>query len=190
MPVRPVLFLCGAMMLFGTGPNSGAEPSDKGLPEKFRRLVPLHTRLGPPRPGDWLVTHPEPGQTYLQYVRSQPVKPDRNRRVIYVQPLGDFTPTQRKIIDLTAEFLGMYFDLPVKVREGLRLDIIPAKARRTHPEWGDKQILTTFVLQQVLAPRLPKDAAVSLAFTTSDLWPGEGWNFVFGQASLSERVGV
>ncbi len=29
-----------------------------------------------------------------------------------------------------------------------------------------------------------------LALTTSDLWPGEGWNFVFGQASLSERVGV
>ena len=23
-----------------------------------------------------------------------------------------------------------------------------------------------------------------LALTTSDLWPGEGWNFVFGQASL------
>ena len=23
-----------------------------------------------------------------------------------------------------------------------------------------------------------------------DLWPGPGWNFVFGQASLKERVGV
>jgi archaemetzincin len=29
-----------------------------------------------------------------------------------------------------------------------------------------------------------------LGLTTSDLWPGEGWNFVFGQASLSDRVGV
>ena len=29
-----------------------------------------------------------------------------------------------------------------------------------------------------------------LALTTADLWPGKGWNFVFGQASFSDRVGV
>ena len=28
-----------------------------------------------------------------------------------------------------------------------------------------------------------------IAFTTSDLWPGEGWNFVFGQASLQRPGG-
>jgi archaemetzincin len=42
----------------------------------------------------------------------------------------------------------------------------------------------------VLKPRLPDDACAYIAFTTSDLWPGRGWNFVFGQASLRERVGV
>ena len=47
-----------------------------------------------------------------------------------------------------------------------------------------KQILTTHVLGEVLKPRLPKDAAAYIAFTASDLWPGEGWNFVFGQATL------
>ena len=52
------------------------------------------------------------------------------------------------------------------------------------------QILTTSVFDDVLRPRLPKDACVELSLTTSDLWPGEGWNFVFGQASLSDRVGV
>jgi archaemetzincin len=29
-----------------------------------------------------------------------------------------------------------------------------------------------------------------LGITAVDLWPGDGWNFVFGQASLKERVGV
>ena len=29
-----------------------------------------------------------------------------------------------------------------------------------------------------------------LALTTADLWPGKGWNFVFGQASLKRGVGV
>ena len=59
-----------------------------------------------------------------------------------------------------------------------------------HPSWGDKQILSTYVLYNVLRPRMPRDACVLIAFTTSDLWPGEGWNFVFGQAALRERVGV
>ncbi len=161
-----------------------------GLPEKYRKLVPLYTKLGKPRPGDWLDRHDEPGQTFRQYVRGRPVKPDRVRRVIYIQPLGDFNRTEREILDKTAEFMGIYFDLPVKVREGLPLATIPDKARRTHPTWGDKQILTTYVLEEVLRRRLPKDGCVFLALTASDLWPGEGWNFVFGQASLRERVGV
>lgn len=37
--------------------------------------------------------------------------------------------------------------------------------------------------------RRGQDAAV-LGITALDLWPGPGWNFVFGQASLRERVGV
>ena len=66
------------------------------------------------------------------------------------------------------------------------MDLIPATARREHPTWHVKQILSTYVLDEVLRPRLPADACVYIALTTSDLWPGEGWNFVFGQASLSE----
>lgn len=78
----------------------------------------------------------------------------------------------------------------MELREELPLAGLPARARRTHPAWGDKQILTTYVLEKVLQPRLPKDAAAMIALTPSDLWPGRGWNFVFGQASLRDRVGV
>ena len=70
------------------------------------------------------------------------------------------------------------------------MDLIPPEARREHPTWHVPQILTTYVLDKVLRPRLPEDACAYLALTASDLWPGEGWNFVFGQASLSDRVGV
>jgi archaemetzincin len=41
-----------------------------------------------------------------------------------------------------------------------------------------------------LAPDLPGDAFATIAFTSSDLWPGDGWNFVFGYASFRDRVGV
>ncbi len=86
--------------------------------------------------------------------------------------------------------MEVYFDLQVKVLDELPLSLVPEKARRVHPTWNVPQILTTYVLEEVLAPRLPKDAVASIAFTASDLWPGGDWNFVFGEASLSDRVGV
>ncbi|MBM4038966.1 MAG: hypothetical protein FJ290_10680 [Planctomycetes bacterium] len=156
----------------------------------MEKLRPLATKLGKPRLGDWLAHHKEPGQTFEEYLASGPTGPTKERRTIYVQPLGEFTGPQRRIITLAADFMGRYFGLPVKVEKDLSLSLIPASARRVHPSWGVKQILTTHVLDEVLKPRLPKDAVAYIAFTASDLWPGEGWNFVFGQASLSERVGV
>jgi len=170
---------------------STAERIDKLLlPAKFKKLIPLHRPIAKPQPGDWLAEHREAGQTFRQYVRGRPTRPTKQRGVLYVQPLGSFNTTQRKIIDLTAEFMGVYFDLPVKVQPDLSLDLIPDSARRKHPSWGMDQVLSTYVLDNVLRRRIPRDACAYIAFTTSDLWPGEGWNFVFGQASLRGRVGV
>ena len=183
-------FVLVALMVAGCSSSSDAQGRVKAIEVAMERIRPLHTKLGKPRPGDWLDRHKEPGQTFREYVACRPVKPTRARRTIYVQPLGEFTATQRRIVTLTAEFMGHYFDLPVKVSKDLPLSIIPKKARRVHPSWGMKQILSTYVLDDVLRPRLPKDAVAYIAFTTSDLWPGRGWNFVFGQASLRERVGV
>jgi archaemetzincin len=160
------------------------------LMETMERLKPLHKKLGKPRPGDWLATHPESGQSFRAYLDSGPVKPDRTRQIIYIQPLGAFTPLQVKIIALTAEFMGSYFGVSVKLEEVISLSLIPERARRVHPSWGNHQILTSYVLDEVLKPRLKKDALALIAFTPADLWPGEGWNFVFGQASLRGRVGV
>jgi archaemetzincin len=188
---RPLIILL-ALWAFREEPCAQGESPDSEImvPSPFAKLLPLHEKLGPPQPGDWLAEHAEPGQTYRQYLRSRPVKPDNRRRVIYIEPLGPFTTTQERIIKLSAEYMGLYFGLPVKVGKGLSLDVIPAEARRKHPEWGMDQILSTYVLEEVLYPRLPSDAVAYIAFTATDLWPGEGWNFVFGQASLTHRVGV
>lgn len=110
--------------------------------------------------------------------------------MVYIQPLGEFSETQQRILNCTTEYMHLYFGLPVKKLPQLSLDVIPPKARRVHPSWGMDQILSTYVLEQVLIPRVSRDAVAVLALTASDLWPGEGWNFVFGQASLQSRVGV
>ena len=154
------------------------------------QLSPLHKRLEAPEPGDWLAEHEETGQTFEKYVSIRPVTPTGRRSTIYVQPLGPFTDDQRKIIGLSAEYLGLYFNRTVKVLEDLPLTVIPGDARRQHPITEVEQVLTTYILQDVLKPRLPDDAATYIAFTASDLWPSEGWNFVYGYAMFRERVGV
>jgi len=145
-----------------------------------------------PRPGphDWLTSHPEPGQTFDQYLASNPNRPTAARTAIYILPLGSFSPTQRRLVDRTADLVTRFYGVPVKTLEPLDLTGIPERARRVHPITRAPQILTGFVLDEILPPRRPKDAVATIAFTTSDLWPGEGWNFVFGEASLTNRVGV
>ncbi len=175
--------------------NSTATSADKpSRAENLRRLIkkltPLHTTPKPPQPGEWLAEHKEAGQTFQQYIRAAPVVPVRGgRRVLYIQPLGRFSKPQRKIVARTAEFLGLYYDLPVKMLDDLPESIVPASARRTLGD-ADQQFLTTWFLRELLPPRLPKDGVACIAFTANDLWPGKGWNYVFGQASLRNRVGV
>jgi archaemetzincin len=164
------------------------------LEEAIQKLAPLHVRLRAPKPGDWLAEHDEPGQTFAQYRAADPVTPDvvgeGKRRHLYLQPLGALTKTQRSIVDTTGEYMRRFFGLEVRQLPELSLSLVPKSARRVHPDWGVPQILTSFILEKLLVPRLPDDAAALISFTASDLWPGEGWNFVFGQASLRDRVGV
>jgi archaemetzincin len=154
-----------------------------------RVIRPLHARKAPPGPGDWLDQHHEPGQTFEEYCASDPNRPAATRTTIYLQPLGDFDPAQSRLLAATAALLGRFYGVPVAALDRIGLDAIPARARRVHPTWGDRQVLTTYVLD-LLRRRRPANAVAVLALTTSDLWPGEGWNYVFGQASLRERVGV
>lgn len=162
------------------------------LLQAMEAIRPLHTPMGKPQLYDWLAEHPEEkGQTFVEYLNSNPVLPDQQRRKIYVQPLGDFTEPQRQIIALTTEYLSLFFNLPVQLNEALPLTLVPNAARRPSPlEKGVEQIQTGFVRDQILKPRVPNDAAVLIAFTAADLFPGAGWNYLFGEASLTDRVGV
>jgi archaemetzincin len=160
------------------------------FPEVEQRLLPVATPLEEPEVGDWLAEHPEPGQTFAEYRAADPVRRGRGLATIYLCLLGEFTEPQQRVVGLTQEYLGLFFDVPVIVRRRVPLGDVPARARRTHPDWGDEQVLSTYVLREVLGPDRPDDALAYLALTASDLWPGEGWNFVFGQANLRKRVGV
>ena len=114
----------------------------------------------------------------------------RRRHKLYIQPIGQFSQKQIQLIELSREFLKIYFHCEVETLATKTEKAIPDAAQRFHPQWGDHQLLTSYILEKILAPELPDDAFATIAFTTSDLWPGDRWNFVFGYASFRDRVGV
>jgi archaemetzincin len=195
MKAARAALLLAAVLLPTLAPGGDSKESEKTPAENdYRvvedRLTPLAKLLGPPRPGEWLDNHKEDGQTFRQYVDADPVRRGPARSTIYLCLLGDFTPAQQRVLDATREYLRVFFDAPVTVHKRVPLKDVPGRARRVHPKSGDSQVLTTYVLDELLKPERPDDALAYVAFTSSDLWPGEGWNFVFGQASLRERTGV
>src|SRR5439155_806815 len=84
-----------------------------------------------------------------------------------------------------------FFGTPVRLLEGVSVDdaIASGVHTRVNGSTGKRQLLTSDVLA-LLRRELPADAFSLSAFTREDLYPEDTWNFVFGQASLRERVGV
>ena len=166
------------------------KPGERGYAEVETRLRPLAQPLARPQPGDWLAEHTEAGQTFQQYLAAKPVRRSRELTTIYLCLLGDFTPEQREVLKIAQEYLQLVYQSPVKVHREMALADVPARVRRKHPSWGMEQIQTGYVLNDVLRPHRPNDALAYICFTSSDLYPDEKWNFVFGQASLRDRTGV
>lgn len=154
-------------------------------------LVPLHRPLGPPLPGDWLTAHPESGQTFAEFLSNQLEPPNPARCRLYVVPLGDLTATHTRIVERTKEYLAACFGVTVETLPVIPADAIPPEGRRLWDEQtGEEQWLTRYILYDVLAPRRPEDAIAVLGLTATDLFPAPGWNYVFGEASFTARVGV
>jgi archaemetzincin len=177
------LFTAAGIIAFVLAGEPG--PADEPAPVEVK-LRPLTQKL---EKSEWLENHSERRQTFRQYRDSDPVRWTKDRGVVYLCLIGDFGEEQQRVLDITREYMMVFFDVPVKVRKTIPLKDIPARATRVHPQWGDRQVLTTHVLDW-LKSDLPEDAMAYLAFTASDLWPGDGWNFVFGQASMADRTGV
>lgn len=169
----------------------------------MKKIKPLFKPKRPPQPGDWLAEHQEPGQSYQQFralVSEPAVKKYSALRLV---PIGAMSGSQAAIFEVTKDFLKPFFGLELVVDAPVPIEDIPEEAQRyvfmgmgisvnePHPELGESpQLLTTHLLQKVLLERRSERDAAVLGITAFDLWPGAGWNFVFGQASLTERVGV
>jgi archaemetzincin len=156
-----------------------AEP----LPPELEKLRASAQPKLPSGEGDWLTEHPEDGQSLEEHRADCVPVPGR---VVYLVPTGPMDADARRVLDRLEPLLAAHFQLPVK-----RLAALPAKVAgksERRREFG-VQWLTSDILEGLRAVR-PADAAAVMAVTTIDLYPDPTWNFVFGEASYEDRVGV
>jgi len=162
-----------------------------GLDWTSRRLLtpdegfPL---MDAPEPGDWLSLFDETGQTFDAFVAAGAGTYSSPRRVIYLQPLGGFPEEASPDLEALESYASAFFQMDVRMLAPVDIDGRALRVR-LHPDTRQPQILTTAILAQ-LKEHLPDDAHCLVAVTMADLYPADGWSYVFGQASLQDRVGV
>jgi archaemetzincin len=165
--------------------GQGAQP----ITDPFAFDPELFEKKRKPARGDWLASFHERGQTFAEYVAQGPKGLTDKRHVIVLQPIGEFTAEERAVLEKLREFTSAYFQLPARVTKPVPLPDHGFRQRRADSlAWTQYSTLT--LMKSVLLPRLPRDAVCYLGITMSDLYPDEHWNFVFGQASFDQRVGV
>jgi archaemetzincin len=174
----------------GVAPEIAAVGAIDALAPPLRRAFEVHddfALMGAPAPGEWLAEHPEQPQTFASFLDAATNVPSGKRRIIYLLPLGAFPDTSPPLASLQS-IVHAYFQLEVKVLPAVAIEDVTAKIR-INEHTQKRQMLAPEVLRW-LTKRLPDDAFGLMAITMVDLYPEPSWNFVFGMASLRERVGV
>ncbi len=143
-----------------------------------------------PEPGrrDWLANNHEGGQTFSEFVRSEPNLLDDQRRLIYLQPIGDFATEHAPSLEKLRDFTEAYFTLETKLLPTLTIpaDQVTTRIREgtERPQWLAADIL------KILEPQLPPDAYCLVGVTLTDLYSLTTTTYVFGQATIKNRTGV
>lgn len=157
--------------------------------DEYQKLAANDILLGKSNPGDWLTDHPEEGQAFEEYSKMIPMKPTKDRDKIYILPIGGLTHQEDSIVDLTVEYLNLFYGIKIVKMNPVKDDVVPNDKRRLN-ENGEEQLDASYLIHNVVSNFKPKDALAIMAITGRDLYPKESWNFVFGLATYSEGVGI
>lgn len=172
------------------------------------KLGPLCNKMGRNYNGTGRSWINHANMSFSKYKSLKPVRPDSLRKTLYILPLGKFDSTEYSLVPISAEYLEAYYGIAVRVLPTIGADVVPAKHTRntymsifecktlgstTSCQWVDTptvQLNTKYLFRSVLKPALPNDAIGVIALTNKDIYPSDTHDFVFGIASLSDRVGV
>ncbi|CAF1069404.1 unnamed protein product [Adineta steineri] len=144
-----------------------------------------------PRNGDWLAQYEESGQTMKSFqLNLSKAVPHETHNTIYIQPIGSFDHPRAPPVDVINEFARAFFS-------GCEVELLPTvdftNNMKKRDRDGQPQYLTGGIHHYLCQTRSKRDSRRELlcvAVTMADVYPGEGWNFVYGQACFVEHVGV
>jgi len=154
---------------------------------------------------------------YTPFQNGKFVQPTTKRRKLYLLPVGSFKKSLAPSLEGLTEFAKAFFyGMEVTLLDPVRVIKTEEKKQKssqylyfnepksksksksksgenklrvTSRKRGMVQLLTTD-LEKVLKAYRPDDASCLIGLTMYDLYPEESWNFVFGEASPQDRVGV
>lgn len=156
--------------------------------------------IEPPEPSEWLDSMRDrtPDQSFKDFVESRPNRPDKVRHVIYLQPLCAQEDLEKPAFPLgpwpswqalQSAVERFYAPLPVRALAPVPMQSLRPKPASRQNDYGI-QWHAGQVLDALHASDFPSDAFAMLGVTMCDLYPRESWNFVYGLAYLTKRVGV
>lgn len=161
-----------------------------GLPMVQRRAFEItddFQTIHAPGPAEWLASFKEGGEMFESFVHSPRNQPTQKHRTIYIQPLGGFPDGLSPRLGDLRDYCAAYFGLPVKVMPAVVL-AASGKVKSRNRGNGLVQYYTGDIFK-VLEGLLPSDGVCMIGVTMEDLYPDENWNYVFGEASYTDRVG-
>ena len=148
-------------------------------------------RLGKAKRGTWRAEIDEPPETVEQYKNSARVYPTTERYTIVLQPLEALDIERGTQLEAMREFVAAFFQLPVRIAAPIEIEAETKRLKLERIIQVDRyrtrtQLNAGKILDEVLHPNIPSDAAIYVGITSSDLfYDGTG---VHGLASLRGRV--
>jgi archaemetzincin len=148
-----------------------------------------------PKPGkdDWLSVVEERGQPLTSFARlSMRARLHHTYRTLYLVPLAwdEGVAPSGMVCTAAAAYIQAFFP-------GLNVEMLAAvqvAAHRTHPEEGHEQILTGDAYSVLGNLRMQREIARKavgiVGLTTTDIYPGDDWDHVAGEALPMNSVGV
>lgn len=183
-----IRFIIASWFLFSCNSNHRSLAFNED-PDYFASIKPNDIKLQDPLLGEWRFYNNEAHQHFEDYKKANPAKANSGITKLYLLPLGSFTPLQLKGIELTREYLQIFFQLKTEILEPVSDLAIPDTAKRTGRD-SNIQLHTPYIFKQFLKGKIPPNGYALMAISEKDLYPDPAWNFVFGIASYTDRIGV
>ena len=160
-------------------------PEDS-LKQILRTAENFHKPIYAPEEDDWLFSQKEDGQTFENFLKDSSNYISKERNIIYINPLQEMPMEFLDNISLYCQ--SFFYPMQVKLIKIVSLVALDVKTR-INDDTEKIQYLTKQINSE-MAKYVANDAHCLISILLEDLYPGDNWNYVFGAASYSKRVGV